>query len=229
MKKLMFLFLALLGLNLLVHAEAAPDFSLEKNQQELEVLIDLLNKPFTPKQILSQIGDVKVYKTVDKNYEKAFDIIVSSSNPSVTPWLKINISDYSPYFLYAFAIRRAKEKAQVGEVFFWLTAAKLRIGADSSLCQDEAVKDYFRILNNEYEPLALQSYINTAQAKAFDKNPTDTLKDAVEWDVAHPQKNSPDWFCKSGYAASSAETYPAEEWSKRRNDFKRSYSLPLYQ
>lgn len=227
MKKILFSFVFLL-LSLPVLAETTQPVS-QKHLDELQSLIDMMQKPFSPKRVLVQVGENKTYKIVEENYEQVFDLIAFSENPTFTPWLRRNIGEYSPYFLYAMALRRSREKATIQEVFFWLTAAKLRIGADSALCVDENVKMYFRILNDEYEMRILEPYRGTPEAIAFDKNPIPILREAVEWDLAAIQKNSPDWFCKSGYATATTNAYPQNEWDQRRNEFKKNYTAPLYQ
>ena len=54
------------------------------------------------------------------------------------------------------------------------------------------------------------------------------MKEAVNWDIAHPQTNSPDWICKSGHAVNTSASYPQNEWEQRRQDFKRKYTASLY-
>ena len=125
----------------------------------------------------------------------------------------------------------AIEKASIQETFFWASLARLRSRADSALCQDEYVGQYLTILAMDWSQPTFALYENNSAAQAVlkDKPQLDNIiQKAVAWDIKHPQKNSPAWFCASGHAVRTSATYPQKEWGKRRNEFKKAYTASLY-
>lgn len=111
-------------------------------------------------------------------------------------------------------------------MLFWRSVAVIRARADRALCKDKYVGQYIQVLNLQLIYPAMQFY--ELELKQIDeKESKDILREALEWDKKHPQKNSPVWFCHSGHGVYTSETYPKKEWNKRRAQFKKEYEAAL--
>ena len=104
--------------------------------------------------------------------------------------------------------------------------AKLRSGADRALCLDKYVGQYLTILSMDWTQPTVSLYKGNATAQEFltdRKQMKKVLRKVVRWDEDHPQKKSPAWICNSGHAVSTSETYPPEEWDKRRKECREEF------
>ena len=103
---------------------------------DLQKLKSLLREQYNPVVENQQNGNITSFDTVDKNMQSAVDIILTSSESDITPWLKKHIGNYPAAFLFAFAHRLAVNKEPLEEYWFWRTAAIYRGACDASLCKD---------------------------------------------------------------------------------------------
>ncbi len=208
-----------------------PGQSRPDNSEALEQLKNALQAAYRPETQVNKRGNITSVNTVDRNENAALYVILHSKEPDVTSWLQEHIGEYSPKYLFAMAYRMASLKAPIRDVVFWGELARLRGAADAALCKDRHVGQYILILHLDLIQPALDLYKNDPQAQAFLANTElskQVMKEAVNWDIAHPQTNSPDWICKSGHAVSTSASYPQNEWEQRRQDFKRKYTASLY-
>lgn len=208
-----------------------PGQSRPDDSEALEQLKSALQTSYRPETQINKRGNITSVNTVDQNENTALQVILLSKEPDVTSWLQEHIGEYSPKYLFAMAYRMASLKAPIRDVVFWGELARLRGAADAALCKDRHVGQYILILHLDLIQPALDLYKNDPQAQAFLANTElskQVMKEAVNWDIAHPQTNSPDWICKSGHAVNTSASYPQNEWEQRRQDFKRKYTASLY-
>ena len=198
---------------------------------DLSKLKSLLKKPYQPQVNFSKDGTITFVSYASPSQQAAINIIISSPEKDVTDWLKEHIGEYDPVYLFALSNRVAQLGEPVKETIFWGTLARLRGGADRSLCKDRYVGQYLTILQMELLQPALAFYSDDPDAQAFLKDNnllTQTMREAASWDIQHPQTNSPNWICKSGHNVQNTEIYPQNEWQKRRNEFKKNASASWY-
>lgn len=212
--------------------EIRPGQTIPDESDSLSKLKEALQGAYQPKMQRTKNGNITSFNTVDENQEQALTLIVSSTDNDVTPWLKEHIGEFNPIYLYAMAYRMAAlEKASVQDTFFWSSLAKLRAGADRALCQDKYVGQYLTILSMNWTQPTFSLYEEDSVAQSVLKDQPqieNIMRKAVAWDIKHPQKNSPAWFCNSGHGVSTSASYPPEEWGKRRTEFKKKYTASLY-
>lgn len=202
--------------------QTAPDESVS-----LSKLKEALPIAYQSKMKSTKNGNITSFDNVDENQSLALRIIATSTDEDITPWLKEHIEEFNSIYLYALAYRLAAiEKAPVQEAFFWSMLAKLRSGADRALCLDKYVGQYLTILSMDWTQPTVSLYKENATAQEFltdRKQIRKVLRKVVKWDEDHPQKKSPAWICNSGHAVSTSETYPPEEWDKRRKEYKEEF------
>lgn len=207
--------------------QTQPDDSLALSQ-----LKELLKAPHLTQTETRKDGKITSVNNINPLQQLAIEFIISIPEPDVTQWLKEHIGEYDPIYLFAMSVRMARLKAPVQETVFWGMLAQLRSQADRALCKDKYVGQYLPLLQMDFLVPAMAAYAKDPKAQTFlkDKNwLRQNMLEAVAWDIQHPQTNSPDWICKSGHAVQTDDAYPKNEWQKRRNDFKRTYTAPLYQ
>lgn len=200
-----------------------PGHKQPDDSPDLQELKTFLAADFQPQRQITRQGNITSVQSVDNNETQAFQLISDSQEPDVSAWLDKNIADYSPKFLYAMMIRAAKRGEPEDNIIFWMTAARLRAGSDAALCKDRFVSQYLTVMAWEFIP-QIQPYISEAEWKTRMNDPKamDVLfRKVTQWDKKHPQKNSPEWFCNSGHAASTSQSYPQKEWNKRRKQYRK--------
>ena len=182
-----------------------------EESQDLHELKEALKYPYNPQKKTNDDGNTMM---LDPHQYRALEIIAYSQEEDVSQWLKNNIGQYDPVFIFAMANHMAQQRVPLKEVFFWYSLAQLRGQADKTLCKDHQVREYLTELQDAFlKPLAVL-YAQNSEALAFlqDKKAViEVMKEAVSWDLQHPQTNSPDWICKSGYAVWSTKTYPQDQ------------------
>lgn len=211
---------------------AAPEQTKPADSPSLIALKAALNSPYQAQMQMTKNGNITSFDTVDTNQQLALRIIMTNKDKDVTDWLKGHLGDYDPIYLYAMAYRMANLQAPAEEFFFWASAGRIRATADQALCKDPYVVQYLIILDMDLLQPAMQRYAKNPEARNFLANKdllVQTMKKAISWDIQHPQKNSPDWFCKSGHAATTTDTYPQNEWHDRRIAIKKQQAESLYQ
>ena len=209
-----------------------PEQTKPADSPSLSALKDALNSPYQGQMQMTKNGNITSFDTVDKNQQLALRIIMTNKDKDVTDWLKGHLGDYDPIYLYAMAYRMANLQAPAEEFFFWASAGHLRALADQTLCKDPYVGQYLSILQMDILQPGTQLYAQNSEAQNFLANKdllVQTMKKAISWDIQHPQTNSPDWFCKSGHAVTTTDTYPQNEWHDRRISFKKQQTESLYQ
>lgn len=212
--------------------QAAPGQTNPADSPSLSALKAALNSPYQGQMQMTKNGNITAFDTVDTNQQLALRIIMTNKDKDVTDWLKENLADYDPIYLYAMAYRMANLQAPAEEFFFWASAGRIRSTADQALCKDPYVGQYLTILDMEFLQPSMQLYAKNSEARKFFANKDlliQTVKKAFSWDTQHPQTNSPDWFCKSGHAVETTDTYPQNEWHDRRIAIKKEQAEPLYQ
>lgn len=211
---------------------ATPEQAKTVDSPSLSALKAALNSSYQAQMQMSRNGNITSFNTVDKNQQLALRIIMTNKDKDVTDWLKGHLADYDPIYLYAMAYRMANLQAPAEDFFFWASAGRLRAAADQTLCKDPYVGQYLAILQLDFLQPALLLYAENPQAKKVLSNfdlLTQINKKVASWDAQHPQKNSPDWFCKSGHGVKTTDTYPQNEWHSRRIAFKKQQTASLYQ
>ena len=198
-----------------------PGHKKPDESQELERIKQLIGKPYNPKKQI-WIGKESY---VDSNQEEVFLLITMGNAPDATEWLKENIAKYSPVYLYALANRVALQREPAENFTFWSFAAYLRAHADRALCKDKYVGKYITNRMIQTGKVAAATYKEEDLAAVNDKA---VLRKVVQWDKKHPQKNNPDWMCKSDPSASNGQTYPQKEWKTRRKEFKTKYTASAF-
>ncbi len=212
--------------------KATPEQTSPADSPSLSALKAALNSPYQGQMQMSKNGNITSFNTVDENQQLALRIIMTNKDKDVTDWLKEHLADYDPIYLYAMAYRMANLQAPAEEFFFWASAGRIRATADQALCKDPYVGQYLIILDMELLQPAMQRYAKNSEARKFLANKdllVQTMKKAISWDIQHPQTNSPDWFCKSGHAVETTDTYPQNEWPDRRIAIKKQQTESLYQ
>lgn len=212
--------------------QATPEQTESADSPSLSALKAALNSPYQAQMQMTKNGNITSFDTVDTNQQLALRIIMTNKDKDVTDWLKDNLADYDPIYLYAMAYRMANLQAPAEEFFFWASAGRIRATADQALCKDPYVGQYLIILDMDFLQPAMQRYAKNSKTRKFFANKDSllqTAKKAFSWDTQHPQTNSPDWFCKSGHAVETTDTYPQNEWHDRRIAIKKEQAEPLYQ
>lgn len=192
---------------------------------DLQKLKSLLMQKYNPVIEQTQTGNITSFNTVDKNMQSAVDIILTSKAQDITPWLKKHIGNYPAAFLFAFAHRLAVNKEPLQEYWFWRTAAIYRGASDASLCKDKYVGQYLTVLIMNFIAPADAMY-NLEESRAFVKDKKENislLENLRAWDIKHPAKNSPAWFCASGHAVSTSDMIPSAEWPAKRKEFAKDF------
>jgi len=192
---------------------------------DLKKLKSLLSEQYNPVIERTQNGKITSFNTIDKNMQNAVDIILTSTADDMTPWLKKHIGNYSAAFLFAFAHRLARNKEPLRDYWFWRTAAIYRGASDASLCKDQYVGQYLTVLIMNFIAPADAMY-NLEESRAFVKNKKENislLEDLMAWDIKHPAKNSPAWFCASGHAVNTSDAIAPEKWVSKRQEFSKDF------
>ena len=191
----------------------------------MQKLKNLLSEGYNPVIEQQQNGNITSFNTVDKNMQSAVDIILTSKAQDITPWLKKHIANYPAAFLFAFAHRLAVNKEPLQDYWFWRTAAIYRGASDASLCKDKYVGQYLTVLIMNFIAPADAMY-DLQESRAFVKDKKENValvENLMAWDIKHPAKNSPAWFCASGHAVTTSDAIPLEQWPSKREEFAKDF------
>lgn len=199
--------------------EKRPDDS-----PELTEIKELIGKPYSPTMQTSKQKNIATVSMVDSNQQRIFALIRDGKASDATAWLEKNLANYSPIYLFAFAQRMALQHKPLKDYMFWILAASLRARADATLCKDKYVGQYVTGLLLDSGEIAAPIYSQTEKAAL---NQKEIAQRAIQWDKKHPQKNHPDWMCKSGHGVLTDETFPEKEWETRRKAFKERYATSV--
>ena len=201
-----------------------PGQKKQDESEELEQIKNLIGKPYNPQKQVSKQKNITTVNTVDDNQQRVFSLISGGNSDDATTWLKENIAHYSPLYLYALANRMVLQQQPAKDFMFWFLAANLRARADAALCKDRYVGQYATGLSMQLGDLSRSVY--KEELSQVDR--VTVMREVVQWDKKHPQKNNPDWMCKSGHAVQTSEAYPQTEWETRRKEFKTKYTASAF-
>lgn len=198
-----------------------PGEKKQDDSPELTEIKELIGKSYSPTMQTSKQKNITTVSMVDSNQQRIFALIRDGKASDATVWLEKNLANYSPIYLFAFAQRMALQHKPIKDYMFWILAASLRARADAALCKDKYVGQYVTGLLLDSGGIAAPVYSQTEKDAL---NQKDLHQKVIQWDKKHPQKNHPDWMCKSGHGVWTDETFPEKEWATRRKSFKEQYA-----
>lgn len=169
--------------------------------RDLARLKKLSAKAYAPKPQKHVQGNITSYDMTNPDRQQAMHLVLNSSAPDITPYLREHINRLDPEYMFWLAARLSKENAPMQEVLYWSYLAPLRAEQDAALCQDETARQALTALSYDFLLPALRPYQDQLNALPPDERQgmIHQLTEKVDiWDRHNPPQNSPLWICYQG-------------------------------
>ena len=143
-------------------------------------------------------------------------------NSEIIPWLKRNIYNLDPPYIYELSRRTLIYDQR--EAFTWFWVAGLRSRYDAFRCTDETARSALSTLPQIAREVAVAM-------KTDEETAIQAITEALEWEKEFPAATDPSWVCLHGLAAIQASLanqdlrdrlIPQEEWSQIREEIRRA-------